>query len=97
MAAGLFVFVASLIAGELILGPWVFKLVGFPAFVAVFVVSIVGHFCFFRCPACRGNLAPLIFAHGPRRVDPRIRFCPYCGTDVDAELPAESAEPVPKQ
>ena len=62
-----------------------------PGFVVAFVVVLLGQFFWFRCPWCRGNLAPLAFQR-PGGLNPRVKFCPYCGHELDDELPG--GEPV---
>ncbi|MFO0796508.1 MAG: hypothetical protein U0804_03465 [Gemmataceae bacterium] len=52
--------------------------------VAVFVATVIaGQKFLFRCPWCRGNLGVLLTQKGVWRTDPKVRFCPYCGTDLD--------------
>lgn len=44
-----------------------------------------------RCPQCRGRLWYAV-AHAPNsifRLSETIRFCPFCGVDLDSELPEE--------
>jgi len=45
-----------------------------------------------RCPRCRDRITPVV-VHGtnPFRVSPRLRFCPFCGVNLDAESEADSA------
>jgi predicted RNA-binding Zn-ribbon protein involved in translation (DUF1610 family) len=72
-----------------------FMLLGFAI---MFGVGIVVHFVAFRCPWCRGNLAPLVTRRISLYVDPQLYFCPYCGRSLDLELPAEApavASPLP--
>ena len=47
----------------------------------------------FRCPSCRGRLTPLLMQRGGLRMDPRIRFCPYCGQPFDSEVTATGPLP----
>lgn len=52
--------------------------------VVVFVGTLIaGQKLLFRCPWCRGHLGPLLTQKGVWRIDPKVRFCPYCGTDLD--------------
>jgi len=40
------------------------------------------------CPACKNSLAFLLSARGgPFRIAPEAKSCPYCGTDLDTEVP----------
>ncbi len=57
-----------------------------PAFAVAFVGMVYAQLLGIRCPWCRGNLAPLGMQRGGLRCDPRVRFCPYCGRDLDGEL-----------
>jgi len=41
----------------------------------------------FRCPYCQENWRSANpFNNFSRRLDPRIMFCPYCGTSVDTDI-----------
>jgi hypothetical protein len=55
---------------------------------AVFTLALVYANLFaFRCPRCRGHWQDL--AMGRRSffsLDRSLRYCPFCGADVDAEL-----------
>ena len=52
--------------------------------VVVFVATVFAvQKLLFRCPWCRGNLGALLSQKGLWRIDPKVRFCPYCGTDLD--------------
>jgi hypothetical protein len=43
------------------------------------------------CPECDGNLAPLLFSRNAVPKDRRVRFCPYCGGDLDEMTVADVA------
>jgi hypothetical protein len=45
-----------------------------------------GWFKGLRCPSCRESWYSLAMGSGPIsfRIDKRIRYCPYCGCDIDA-------------
>ena len=74
----------------MVLGQQPVLAVSLPGFAVAFVVSMVSQFVAFRCPWCRGNLAPLVMQRGWLSVDSRVCFCPYCGRGLDEELPAEA-------
>jgi hypothetical protein len=59
-----------------------------PGFALTFVMAMMAHFFFFRCPWCSGNLAPVLFARAWPWMDPAVSFCAYCGRGLDDELPA---------
>jgi hypothetical protein len=80
---------------SLFVGPWAFLLVGLPPFVLSFAVTLFGQWAWLRCPRCKGNLAPLISWHGGRQVSQRLRYCPYCGGDLDEELPDKPVQARP--
>ncbi len=76
---------------------WIPGFLGFGvAWVTAFVTTMTG--IGFRCPDCRANLA-FLFLHGPgwqlRRVSVRVRYCPYCGCDFDAEPPPSPGQATP--
>lgn len=59
--------------------------VGMVGFAAALVGLALAMFLI-RCPACGGRLAQLILNQGVcASVPRRIRFCPYCGLEFDAE------------
>jgi hypothetical protein len=63
--------------------PYLFAL---PGFLVAFLGVLCGQYFWFRCPWCRGNLAPLAF-HRPGGLNRQVKFCPYCGHELDDELP----------
>jgi hypothetical protein len=68
--------------------------VGLGGFAAAALGTLFIQFGGLRCPSCRSNLGVLVLHRGGLSLDRRIRFCPYCGVELDAELHAEStAEP----
>jgi hypothetical protein len=49
-------------------------------------LPIAGLYVFgLRCPYCRGRLTNLLLQRSVLRIDPRVRFCPYCGESLDVE------------
>jgi hypothetical protein len=97
-AAGLLLLAAAFVASQ---AGWSSPLgaIGLLGFALTIVATTtIGHTIAFRCSTCRGNLAPLAFAYPSWRFNPRVRFCPYCAADLDAEPTATSeliaAEPV---
>ena len=56
--------------------------------VAAAVPAVAGQFGVLRCPWCRGNLGRLLMNAGWWRVAPKVRFCPYCGAELDDETDA---------
>ena len=87
MYAGLGLFLAGIALGAAVGGQPLLA-VSLPGFAVAFAVGMVSQFTAFRCPRCRGNLAPLVMQRGWLSVDPSVRFCPYCGRGLDEELPA---------
>jgi len=54
---------------------------------AVFFLSIVYAFWAIRCPRCRGNFSYVAMTSGsPFSVSKKIKYCPFCGVDIDTEL-----------
>ena len=53
---------------------------------ALICLTIAGtHLIGFRCPWCRSRLPHLVLHRIGFRMDPRIRFCPYCGISLDKD------------
>ena len=55
--------------------------------ISVFVIAICyANFFAYSCPRCQRNCA-LLASHGAFfKLDQNVRYCPYCGSDIDAEL-----------
>ncbi len=58
---------------------------------AVASLTMIGAYLLgIRCPRCQARLTDLLWGRPGLRIDPRIRFCPYCGVELDDEY--DSAE-----
>jgi len=60
----------------------------FSAFVgfALFASSVLYQLFALRCPHCRGNLGgPLSYGGTPLGISRQVRFCLYCGVELDTE------------
>lgn len=91
--AGFLIFLVGSLAGAADESYLVLGLAGFFAFAAGILVVLFG----LRCPRCGGILG-YAFSWPPGtllRISPRIRFCQYCGVDLDAELGAGDAGRAP--
>ena len=95
MYAGIGLFLAGIAIGAAVGGQQPVLVVSLPGFAVVFVVSIVCQFVAFRCPECRGNLAPLLMYRGWLSVDQSVCFCPYCGISLDEKPPTEAGGAAP--
>ena len=60
----------------------IFPFAGF----AIFAVSMVYLFWRIRCPRCRHLLTPIMSYGSPLAISKEIKFCPFCGIDIDTEL-----------
>ncbi|HEX6984300.1 MAG TPA: hypothetical protein VF170_02935 [Planctomycetaceae bacterium] len=85
-ASGGGLFVAAIVGTQLLRLPdwlWGIGLAGFGvAWLMMMGTYLTG--LGFRCPACRANLV-LLFQQRPGWGDrDKVRFCPYCGCDLDA-------------
>ncbi len=63
-----------------------------------FGIAAIGVICslfLVRCPNCRGNLGgPLSYVSGPFSVSKRVRYCLYCGVELDSPIPATPNQPL---
>jgi hypothetical protein len=62
-----------------------------PGMVVVVLALLYANLFAFRCPRCECGWATLVM-QGSRSLvglDRRIRYCPFCGVDIDTELGAE--------
>jgi hypothetical protein len=65
----------------------IFPFIGF----AVFMASIGYAFWGIRCPRCAGNFGIVAMYWGsPFSVSKKIKFCPFCGIDIDTELKGQN-------
>jgi hypothetical protein len=88
-SAGVLLFATGVVVSQAGWSP-ALAAIGIPGFALAFVASIVGRAIAFRCSICGGNLAPLAFAHPSWRFNQRVRFCPFCASDLDSELQGET-------
>lgn len=82
---GAALFIGAIVADKALGMPqwvWVPGLIGFAfAWLTMAGAYVVG----FRCPSCRKRLTPLLIHGTGLGLDSRVRYCPYCGEDLDAE------------
>jgi hypothetical protein len=67
--------------------------IGCVSFAAAILILLYGQASnAFTCPRCGGSLVILVFQmnSNPLKMYGRIRYCPFCGVDIDAK---ESATP----
>lgn len=66
-------------------GVWSVTLAGFAV---GFCTQMYGHYFGFRWPSCSSPWRALAMECGKSllSIDARIRFCPYCGEDIDVEI-----------
>jgi hypothetical protein len=87
-AGAVFLFSAMLLAAVFNLSADTLAIFVLPLIAVLVPVALVANFFCLRCPRCQGNLASMILHQGWFFVSPRIRYCPYCGGNLDEELPA---------
>jgi len=57
-------------------------LVGF----GIAFIAMLSAYFFLKCPRCHANLGIFLVQSGhPFGLQKNIRYCPYCGVDIDAE------------
>src|SRR5262245_39484068 len=67
---------------------------GLTGFAVSFVTMALAHGFAFRCPSCGANLESLVESAGSDfAMDRRIKCCPYCRADMDAEATPGKAHP----
>jgi len=54
-----------------------------PGLLGLMAAALAGQWFALRCPWCRTNLGKFLMQAGFLRIDPRVRYCPYCGADFD--------------
>jgi hypothetical protein len=62
------------------------------SFFASFIALGYGQYFAFRCPDCGGGLGHIVMDSSLVPINSRIRFCPYCGLDLDVEEIKKPAE-----
>lgn len=65
--------------------PWL-ALLGLAGFAVGFLANAYGWAFAFRCLVCRVSWGYLAMHSGAFFIDKKIRYCPFCGTDVDVEI-----------
>ena len=85
MLPGIVCFAGGMILGEQTAG--LFLAVGLAGFFCMFAVVLLMLFAI-RCPRCGGNLGyavawPTTWNYS---VSPEIRFCQFCGVDLDTDM-----------
>jgi hypothetical protein len=85
--SGLAFFILGMIISDKTGGLPVVPFVGF----VVFFVSLMYLMWGVRCPNCKGNLGYLAMYCGtPFSVSNKIKYCWFCGIDIDTELKDQS-------
>jgi hypothetical protein len=65
--------------------PYLFAVLGMGG-LAAFMGALARAQFVIRCPACKMRLQFLLQGNWRLHIDPRVRCCPYCTQDLDAEL-----------
>jgi hypothetical protein len=79
---GMAFFVLGMILSDKSSGLPILPFVGFP----IFLLSIAYVFWGIRCPRCRYRLTPITSYGNPFSISKKIKYCPFCGIDIDTEL-----------
>jgi ammonia channel protein AmtB len=81
--SGIALFILGILLSEKLGSTPLIPFVGF----AVFCVSITlyGYWAM-RCPHCKGNLGHFLYYGPPFSVSNKVKYCPFCGVDIDMEL-----------
>ena len=90
MYAAIGLFLVGLVIG-VVVGPQATVALALPASTVAIAINMIARFAGFRCPGCRGNMAPLFLEQVRPLMDPGVYFCPYCGVRLDEELPTEES------
>ena len=87
--AGFLVFIAGSLLSRLNRTFFILALVGF----GVLFTSMI--YAFFRvpCPRCNNSWGYIaLYSGGPFSLSKKVKFCPYCGVDLDSDLHVDSSE-----
>lgn len=90
MLAGVGLMVAGLVAAQ-VFGVRPLGAAAGVGVVVLFAAGVGAQVLGFRCPSCRGKLGTVLMHSGWWRMDPKVRFCPYCGAAFDDEPEAGAA------
>jgi hypothetical protein len=80
--SGLGFFVLGMIFSDISTTLPILPFVGF----AIFLLSILYVFWGIRCPRCRNHLTPITSYGSPFSIPKKIKYCPFCGVDIDTEF-----------
>jgi hypothetical protein len=81
--AGIALFILGMILSEKSERIALLSFIGFAVFFVL--ISLYGYWAM-RCPRCKGNLGHFLYYGPPFSVSKKVRFCPFCGVDIDIEL-----------
>jgi len=80
--SGMILFMASIVVGDAVDRKFI-PFLAFAALLPIIAVTSWAHLLGFLCPECRGNMAALYLSRPDFWRSLRLRFCPYCGHELD--------------
>lgn len=89
---GVGLFVLAILGGQALGQPDAAKLIALPAFAISLFGMMYIQFFGIRCPWCQGNLSSLAMQKGGVSFNRQVRYCPFCGHDLNGELAATAEE-----
>ena len=87
--SGFFVFIAAVLLSHI---NRTFLILALFAFGVVFITMI---YAFYRvpCPRCNNSWGYIaMYSGGPFSLSKKLKFCPYCGVNLDSDLHVDSKE-----
>jgi hypothetical protein len=91
---GIALFISGMILGEKSEDIALFSFIGFAVFIVL--LALYGYWAM-RCPRCKGNLGHFLYYGPPFSVSKKLKYCPFCGVEIDSGLDEHNQVELAKQ